>query len=483
MRKALIFMCLILFTAALLPAQNTLTLNGLNEAQFVYRSVEDSLNIYFRDSFAFNLAYRNFSFGMKFIAELPKYSTSQSELLDELDPGRLSLAWKEITVGYEKDALSLNAGTLQETFGKGIILRSFEDIEFDQDHRITGFKAGYDETLRVKALYGGIESPSVAGKLDLAYGIDAEYPVLDFLRLGGSAVGMRNLTPFNTYNQSEAYSGRAKIMLGAFDLSAEAATRKLYKRGMGLPSIEGSAIYADAGYAFDRVQFGGAYKRYDQFQFRLQDLPMANHHSETLSDNQGSGIDEEGFQGWTTVSLSECLNINLDYAEAWNRDKTKQMNDAYAALEWTKGVHLATVSYSHVEKLDETTDHWQKETYPAMSMGFPVRGKSVILNGEFKIIDKQQNIISSTHYEPKLQADLSLGRTSLSIGAQSNWEELSAVMDSRYWLNMEAKYRLYDHTEIVIFAGKEAGGKVCRNGVCRYTAPFSGLRVELNTRF
>ncbi|MDZ4181746.1 MAG: DUF6029 family protein [Candidatus Cloacimonadaceae bacterium] len=483
MRKALFFICLILLAGISLGAQNTLSLNGLNEAKFVWRSVEDSLNIYFRDSFAFNLGYRNFSFGMKFIAELPKYSTNQSELLGEIDPERLELGWKEIYASYARDALLIHAGTLDETFGSGIALRSFEDIEFDQDHRMTGFKFRYDEVLRLKALYGAIESPSVTGRYDIAYGIDAEYPLSHFLSIGGSAIGMRNITPFSTYNQSEIYSGRTRISFGSFQLSGEYATRDLYKRGLGLPSIQGTAIFADASFSFSPIQFGAAYKNYDQFQYRLQDLPMANHHSETLSDNQGSGLDEEGFQGWTTLSLTESMSLNLDYAEAWNKAKTKNMNDAYAGLDLTLGNNIATFSYSHVEKLDETTDHWQKEVYPAFNAGFPVKGKSVVMSGEFKIVEKQQNITTHSYYEPKLQADLSLGRTSLSVGAQSRWADFSAVMDSRYWLNMETKYRLYDHTEIVLFAGKEAGGKVCRNGVCRYMAPFSGIRMELNTRF
>ncbi|MDP2173629.1 MAG: DUF6029 family protein [Candidatus Cloacimonadaceae bacterium] len=483
MRKQILPLCMIFLLGGMLFAQNVPSLSGLNEAKFVYRSVEDSLSVYFRDSFAFNLGYRDFSFGMKFIAELPKYSTSQSELLEDIDPTRLQFGWKELYVNYNKDAILIHAGTIEETFGSGIALRSFQDIEFDTDQRLTGFKVRYDEVLRLKALYGAIESPTAAGKYDLAYGIDAEYPLHDALSIGGSAVGMRSFTPFNTYNQSEVFSGRMRYNIGIVEIYGEYATRELYKRGFGLSAISGSALYADASITLDRIQFGGAYKNYDQFQFRLQDIPLANHHNETLSDNQGSAIDETGFQGWTTFSPAENISLNLDYAEAWNKDETKKMNDAHAALDWTQGNRHATLSFSHIEKLDENTDHWQKELNPALAIGFPVMGKSIILHSEFKIVEKQQNIIANNHYEPKLQADLALGKTSLSLGSQSRWQDFSSIMESRYWLNMEAKYRLYDHTEIVLFAGKEAGGKVCRNGVCRYVAPFSGLRLELNTRF
>lgn len=482
MRRVVLFLLLLLAVAAV-NAQTTLSLNGLNEAQFIYRTAEDSLNAYFRDAFGFNLGYRNFSFGMKFIAELPKYSSSQADLIDELDANRLSLGWKELYLSYCKDAYLLHAGLIEESFGSGIVLRSFEDIEFDLDHRVQGFKLRYDDKLRLKALYSAIESLTSVGKYDLAYGADAEYPVLDFLTLGANAVTLRNLTPFNSYNQSDIFGGRAELNLDPVSLSAEYATRELYKRGMGLPSITGNALYATATLNLSKLQFGGAFKDYDQFQYRLQDLPLANHHNETLADDQASGFDEQGFQGWATWSFRDDFSLTLDYAEAWNADQDKKMNDAYAALDWTSGVRLATLSYSQVEKLDETLSHWQQEIYPGFTAGFPLWGKSLILSGEFKAVSKQSHEVTTEHYEPRLQADLSLGKLSLSAGAQSWWQDFSALMDSRYWANLEAKYRLQDNSDLTLFAGKEAGGKVCRNGVCRYVAPFSGLKLELSTRF
>jgi hypothetical protein len=49
--------------------------------------------------------------------------------------------------------------------------------------------------------------------------------------------------------------------------------------------------------------------------------------------------------------------------------------------------------------------------------------------------------------------------------------------------SVQLKYPLFPETDILLFVGKEAGGKVCRNGICRYVAPFSGLKFEINTRF
>lgn len=465
-----------------LPAQNTLSLNGLNEAKFIYRTSEDSLHAYFTDSFAFNLGYRNFSFGMKFIAELPKHPVEQTEIYDELNPESLVMAWKELYATYSKDAFSFHAGTTEETFGNGIVFRSFQDTEFDLDHRIESFLFKYDNKLKLKALYGAVESENYQGLYDLAYGADAQYPLFEGINLGASAVSYRDLYTSNAYSKRDVFGGRMSISKSDFDLQAEYAISKLYHLP-NIESLEGRAVYINGVVGPSKLTIGAAYMLYDDFLYRLHDLPLANHHNETLSDAQATGLDEEGVQGFATYMLNPNLNVNIDYAEAWNSDKTRKMNDAYASLDWTGNASAASVSYGHIEKVDENNNTWQQDLIPAVSGTFSVAKIPVMLQAEYKMVSKQHGDISAEHAEPRLQADLSLDKLSLSLGVQSHWDELSEIMESDYWPFVEGKYPLAGHTDLTVFAGKEAGGKVCRNGVCRYVAAFEGLKVELSTRF
>ena len=50
---------------------------------------------------------------------------------------------------------------MEETFGSGMIFRSYENVELDEDYRVTGFKFGYDRGLRLKALYSGFSGGGV----------------------------------------------------------------------------------------------------------------------------------------------------------------------------------------------------------------------------------------------------------------------------------------------------------------------------------
>lgn len=482
----------LLLCAGLLLAQTTLQVNGLNEAQLVYRDVPDSLRMYFKDSFSFNLAYKDFGFGMKFISELPKYRNNQSDLLDELEAKDLKLGFDELYVSYEKGPWMVKSGTLYETFGSGMAFRSYEDKEFDQDHRLKGFQFKYDDLFRLKAIYGAISSPNDANALDLSYGVDLEYPSRYF-KVAAGAVGFRNKTAFG-YNQSDVFFTRLGFNYESFSLWSEAALRELYHRGSpALKPVSGKAIIAGADYSVGPVLLGAAYKNYDQFQYRQQDIFLANYHGETLADSHASGLDEQGLQGWVGWDVFDDLNLEVNYAEAWTSDDSRKMNDLFAAVEYSGDALDAGLEWSHIEKTGselnltgQASHYWQKEVTPALHLGFDVFSKPLTLKTEFKMVDKE-NITTGyetvSHYEPKIQADLALGKVSLSLSSGSNWKDFGSLMDSRYWSNAEAKIGLFDHSELIVFAGSEAGGKVCRNGMCRFVAPFSGLRVELSTRF
>ena len=473
---------LLLVSITLLSAQNVLFVNGSNEAKFIYRTVEDSLHTYFNDTFGFNLAYRNFSFGMKFIAELPKYSTEQTELLDELDSNRLELGWQELYASYEKDAWKIYTGITEESFGNGIVFRSYKDLEFDIDNRLESFLFSYNDVFKLKAIYGAIENPAINGKYDLAYGTDLQSPNFQGLSLGASAMAFRNLLTTNIYNQRTIFAGRLNYATEYIDLQAETAVSKLYHQP-GIDTKNGKAIYVNGSYYFGPVTLGGAYKQYDKFQYRLNDLPTANYHNETLSDASATGEDEIGWQVFGTVSFTDGLNFTADYAEAFNSEKIKKMNDAFFALEYSGNSFSLLTSYSHIEKVDESSNSWQQDLIPALQTNFTWLKIPVQIQAEYKKVSKQRQEVESEHFEPKLQTNFTLKKLSLSLCAQSNWEEISEIFDSRYWASAQIKFPLFEHSDIILFGGKEAGGKVCRNGVCRYVAPFEGLRVELNTRF
>ncbi len=479
--KGKLFLVLVLMAVSLM-GQNTLQINGMNEAEFVYRTAADSLNAYFSNSFGFNLRYRDFFFGMKFISELPKYSTEQTELLQNLEPHRLNVDWRDLYAGFSRDMFTVQVGTTEETFGNAIVFRSFEDTEFDEDHRVQSALMRYDGDLKLKAIYGAINSANNVNRYDLAYGVDAEYPIWRGLRLGGSAMAFRELTPLGVYGYRDVFAGRGNLNLGDFQAYAEYATGKSYRQEV-IAEDNISAVYANAEYLFGPIIVGGAYKRYQGFDYRLNDLPLANYHNETLSDALGSGQDEEGWQARASYTLADGVYLHADYAEAWDAAKEKRMNDLYVGFDFTGGTNSYALSFSHIEKVDDLFRTWQKEYYPAFSADISPFGFPLSMQAEFKTVEKTIIENDFQHYEPLVQADFKVEKLGVSLGLQSWWADFSTIMESKYNPNIELRYPVFEHSDLILFAGKEQGGKVCRNGVCRYVAPFEGIRAELTTRF
>lgn len=485
MRKYLLILFVLMLAGGLFAADD-LSLSGMNETTYIYRTAKDSLNSYFRDAFSFSLGYKDFTLGVKFLAELPKYSNDQSQLLNELTPNKLETKWTERYLEYEKDNLVLHGGTIAETFGSGMIFRAWEDIEFDTDTRLDGFLVKYDNWIKFKALYGALANRTQPTKYDLAYGTDAEIPLTEGINLGASALSLRTLNALNVYNQQDVFGGRVGWVFESMDGTVEYATTSLYKNSGA--SSDGTGINANTNIYLrpglvKALTLGVGYKYYDKFQYRLQDLKTNNYHNETIADNLTTGVDEEGLQGIATVILSDAMVYTMNYAEAWNSNFKKRMNDIYTSLDWQLGKDILLIEYGHTEKIDNTTDYWQKDLKPAVTYSSTILRKPLTAKAEYQYIEKVSHDHKSWHYEPLLQVDLGLGKLSLSSGVESQWHDTEDITKGRYWLNAEAKYALFEHTDVTLFAGKEAGGKVCRNGVCRYVAPFQGIKLEAVTRF
>jgi len=114
-------------------------------------------------------------------------------------------------------------------------------------------------------------------------------------------------------------------------------------------------------------------------------------------------------------------------------------------------------------------------TFDFYSFAFPLTVK-----GKWGVKQQTHGEDEITLQQPFIQADIKLN----DLFAFSIISEFEFNDDkSETWVGGELKTNIGDHSELKIFAGKEKGGKVCRNGVCKYQTPFEGIRLELSTNF
>jgi len=462
--------------------------SGINELEYVYKTSEDSLHHFLKDEFGMNLYYGNFNFGLKFIAELPKYDTFKK--IEKLNNSDISYEWKERYISYDDDNFYVLGGTFEDTFGRGIVFSAFEDEDFDIDTRLEGVQAQlYKKFLSLKGLYGAFKTDIVGkeDKSDLAYGLDLDINPFKSLKIGVSTIGLRYIHNIdNEYTDYRIYGGKLNYLNDLLDIYLEAAQLKEDEDKVEIGDAkDGKAIYANFIAYPGKFTFSASYKKYDDFNHRMNDLPTVNHSGEPLTENSNFpiGFDEEGVMAEIRYVPNYENEYIINYAEGWNSDKDIKQADFYGEARHDFDKISVTAEYSHLEILDELAENWEKKLKPSLAFDLMLFENPVFFKVEYEIIDQEHGEESNTYYEPLLQFDMNLDLLGFSILAESRYDKEEGLSKAKVFLGAEIISDISESTQIKLFGGKQKGGKICRNGTCRYQSSFEGLRMELITMF
>jgi len=475
--KKIILLLVILTFASSLFAVSDFRINGLNEATYVYKNAEDSLKNYFSDEFSFRLTYKNFTFGMKFIADLPRYD--EYAAMQELTSQSISYTWDERFLEYKVDDFSLRAGNFEQVFGSGIALRVYQDKDFDIDTRLNGFSAEiFPKFFQMKALYGALPNKDNDTKNDLVAGIDVQKDIFDPLKLGASFVNVRKWQAGDNYLDRKIFGVRADLDASLFDLRTEYG---YLDQSEGISKI-GHAFYGNLNTYFDIISFSVAYNNYLNFDSRLNDLPILNHSNEPMYDSP-IGKDQQGVMGEVTFMPNDFNEFVVNYAEEWNNAWTIRQSDL-----WVEAIHYfdtstLIASFSHLERKNQEVNHWEKEVTPTLMYDFMIGETPLSIKAEYQYYDKHYQQEKSHHWEPLVQIDTNIFDFDFSIIAEYSYENIKDIGKNPPWLGAEISKEVFQNTTMRLFIGKEKGGKVCRNGICKYRNQFEGLRLELVTTF
>ena len=468
-------------------SQSDFNISGMNELKFVYRNVDDSLHQFMEDEFKFDLTYKNFRFGMKYIAQLPKFDKFNPA--DELSSNSVFSKWDERFLEFDSDHFDILAGNFDTVFGSGIILNAYENEELDEDNRLEGCNAlfSYDK-FTISGVYGIAKNEDNSEKNDLVSGLDLEFFPIDFIKIGFSGLNERSYVngPIYEYNKRDVFGSRVELFHDLFDLNFEYAKSEKYRNLVD--DLSGNALYGNLNIYAGMFTFTTAYKNYENFNDRFNELPTVNYSELALAEygnHSIPGFEEEGIQGIVRFNPNFENEFVLNYAEGWSKDKNTLQSDLHTEYIHQFSNSSITVVYNQVERMadSETTYYWEKESKPKISYDFMVNELPMLLKAEFKtkLIDKYGH--ETTEHEPSLQTDLSFGDFSLSLLSTYKFYNLDDIKDYKLKLGAEIVASIWSHTTLKLFVGSEKGGQVCRNGVCNYQAPFEGIRLNIVTRF
>ncbi len=494
MRKLLITFIFVTFAILLLASE--FNFSGTNQLKYIYRDRRVEYRSYFMDKLQLQLQYKFLRLGTKYDVYYPYHDKfldvdnipNEDAILEELDnKEKNEYYFEEYYLQFENDFLFANAGTYEAVIGSGIVTHNYYDEDFEEDSRLMGiYLQSYFSRFNIQTFYGLMENEDDEEKDDNIGAFDLEAEITDNIKIGASYLmdltNQESPDAEKDFSQRDVITGRMNFQSDLFDISTEYAQSNRYFIH-NFEDIKGHALYSNFSIYLDKFTFRGAYKNYENFDVRISDLPTANHSEEPLDDSWEPGIDEEGVMGEVQFIPNYENEFLVNYAEGWSSDFQVRQSDLFAEYRHDfEGVSFKA-EYSQLEQMNKGFNYWKKEITPVLSADFMIGQFPILIKAEYQYKEKEQGTETKSHYEPKLQTDISYSSYSLSVIAENQIGDSEDGEDGELWIAAEIAITILSSTDLRIFGGKEKGGKVCRNGVCRYQSEFEGIRVEITTTF
>lgn len=461
------------------------------------------------------------------------------------DPPEVGLPFKGLArrfIEYRDDEFKIRIGNSSELYGRGLVLNLFENRGLAYDTWIDGIKASYKtKNLRASLIAGTINfSDSINIYRTEEYKIkggNIEYDLLKNTSLGISFVSTESQIPQFDQSIADLKAELPEIYLdvqnGPFSLFMNWAHKWSYSQIDG-KSSRGYGIYSAFSYAGRSIGITLEYKNY---RFDLQDPFLKNDETRTTkflsfqnapivmkehsyillsrSLHQVNFNDDVGFQVDINFMVNPDLNFNFNYSQSsthnsynysassfqFEEDKRANnflpsTNDKYSPfseifLEGEYyydfntavrfGIARRTKTYYNDFTGIEGSHIIKSYVLPFQLEHTFSRNFSGIIQYEYENVDDnyntgQQNF--NNHFISILTSIYKRLSFSLRYEMTTNDFELSERKD---WLISEIGYRISGSNLISLSAGRERGGQICSNGICRYILPFKGFKLTLQT--
>ncbi len=452
---------------------------------------------------------------------------------------------KKKYVEFESYGLNFRAGDFYTLFARGLSLNLFENRNLAFDNGMEGIRVKYENDFLRAQLVGGdlnffeplslylltnrIEKYKIrAGSIEIS-------PVKN-LTLGTNYVWSEGKLPglisqFDTIevNIPEFF---IKSRLGSLDLFVSYAIKRTSLGGKD--TAKGSGLYTSLSYSNEG--FGVTFE-FKDYRFDIVDplrksdpfrptrtLPFQNppivhkEHLFSLTQRNPHVVDfndEVGFQFDAFFNLSDGVNLNANFAMAsrhfdfelnqttFQYEKKKIGSDLVPSLNklrspfWEIYLELEyffpnnSDSYLRfgINRRSETTNdqmNFYNPIQPLRLTTFPLEIQYVWSDKiSSKLISESQWVFhfpqSEKYYNHLLAASTTLN-SMITFGFRFEFTTNKFEEENRKnWLVVEGGMRISTNHTLIITYGKERGGTVCSNGICRQVLPFDGFRLSLSS--
>ena len=410
-------------------------------------------------------------------------------------------------IGEKNEGLSVTGGNFYTLFGRGMVLKSYEDRAIRIDNNLLGLKATGKYVDFILTGLSGMAANSNNERLDILHALDLEYGGWRPLKLGATIAS--NLPPSEETARTTLASVRAIPSFWNIDIYAEytAKFNEDIKQNIfnGSESIVGQGFYGNLNFYLGALSLLGEYKYYDNIAFTSQDGTIFYNtppsvrleYTYTLPNRHPSPLnqaDEQGLQLAVGYNLSDDTYLNAAFTQTQtlpsssyyqrvnqiNVPVSTQLKEYYISGQQSWSEDLTTIAaFAYNEELATNT----KNITPILENRFYFGEVNTI-----KLIIEHQHVTDRTTTEQYYTDVLSIEylrspNFSIAVVTELQTKEPDPGRTVRkFWGFVQTGYKIGGHTDISLLVGTRQSGNICIGGVCRYEPAFQGVEVKVLTR-
>jgi len=417
----------------------------------------------------------------------------------------------DYTIAYSPKQFEILYGKYFQAFGKGLALRTYSDDDFRHYKSLNGLRGTARLPLRTELVVLGGRLRDIffqennykvlnwqsGDTTDQLLGANLETRPTKFLGFGGRYVRANRGKDLSQYSDTvprvftELFGGNISANVGPVGVYGEACWRYGVKPIVG-GRDKGFGYYLDAVLALRGVSLVGEYVDY-----RGLAVPIGQYHYNDPPTPIKSGVainrgeDEHGFGIIATATPVRPLYLEANYGWLYTHD-----NQSNGVFEWEgKARYVPDPGFTLEGKLNHmlqkdielgtmrrTTDR------PTVNVTKALGRHYFALEAEYGFVREEPTDTVHgavwNYHEPIVSASYGYGPLLFTLGWQgADKDSLKRYDNAKSWPMFETVWTITERNVLRVRIGAEKGGYTCSGGVCRYEAPFTGVKLQLISKF
>ena len=412
-----------------------------------------------------------------------------------------------VDIGDVEEGLNITVGNFYKLFGRGLILKSYEDRNIRIDNNLIGVKvdANY-EGFTLTALSGSAANSNNLRE-DILHAVDLQYGKFDLVKLGTTFAS--NLPSIEGAARTTLASFRIQPSYWNFDGYAEYGVKSNKDvQSQVFHDDEwkiGEAFYGSLNFYYDVFSIVGEYKYYDNYAFTSNDgtifyntaPSLRKEYTYQLLNRHPSPLDQSNEEGYA-VEMNFNISDETSLIANYGITNTLPTSSYYQRVN-----NLSLPIATQLEEIYLQASHnWSESLTSILAFGYNeelstnTKNFTPILENKFYfddintiklVLEHQQTENLTTdekYYDDIINIEyLRSPNFSVAVVAELQTKEpQEGNVVRKFWSFIQFGYKLGNHSDLSLLLGTRQAGNICIGGICRYEPAFQGVELKILTR-